>query len=234
MMKHWLISNYGGPSRIVGDIINNLATRTKPTDKRKEKFTFYSAISGAIQRLERQSRISHINRAELESCLLSRSTPSSLINLLPIPEYDLWVREMTVPGLDFRNPVGHDTFACFKRICIIGRNMNESFGDNVISKDVQSLNIKKTIRSTYKVQGQDEGESDQEICVLADRELNPKPWNPASELKFACPLTGHKHEVRKCKEFFDMSPRDRWEKLEDRMCYSCLKPKTICKGRKCC
>ena len=47
MMKNWLISNYGGPSRIVGDIINNLSNRSKPApDNRKEKFSFYSAITG--------------------------------------------------------------------------------------------------------------------------------------------------------------------------------------------
>ena len=89
------------------------------------------------------------------------------------------------------------------------------------TKDVQSFNTKKTVRSNYKVQGQDKGESDQEISVLAVRELSPKPWNPPNEPKFPCPLT--KHEVRKCKEFFYMSPRDRWEKLEKgRMCFSCL------------
>ena len=98
---------------------------------------------------------------------------------------------------------------------------------------MQSFNTKKTVRANYKVQGQDKGEFDQEISVLAASELSPKPWHPPSELKLPCPLTGHKHEVRKCKEFFDMSPRDRWEKLEKgRMCFSCLKPKTICKGRK--
>ena len=75
--------------------------------------------------MERLSRITNINRAELESCLLSRSTLSSLVKLLPIAEYDLWVREITVTRLDFRNPVGPDTFACLKRICIIERNMNE-------------------------------------------------------------------------------------------------------------
>ena len=107
MMKTWLISNYDGPLRIVGDIINNLSKRSKPApDKRKEKFSFYSAITGAIQKLERLSRVTHINGAELESCLLSRSMLSSLIKVLPTAEYDLWVREMTVAGLDFRNPVG--------------------------------------------------------------------------------------------------------------------------------
>ena len=63
---------------------------------------FYSAITGAIQRLERLSRVSYIDRAELETCLLSRSTLSSLVRLLPISEYDLRVQEMTIlklPGV---------------------------------------------------------------------------------------------------------------------------------------
>ena len=78
MMKTWLISNYSGPSKIVGDIINNLTKRGKPAlNSRKEKFSFYSAISGAIQRLKRLSKVTHINGAELESYLLSRSRLSS-------------------------------------------------------------------------------------------------------------------------------------------------------------
>ena len=63
----------------------------------------------------------------------------------------------------------------------------------------------------------------------------PRPnWNPSSKLKFPCPMVNHDQKVRKCKEVFDMSPRERWEKLEKiRMCYSYLKPKTVCKGKKC-
>ena len=56
LMKTRLITNYGGLSRIVGDIINNLSRKSKPVGgNRKEKFVFYSAITGAIQRLERLS-----------------------------------------------------------------------------------------------------------------------------------------------------------------------------------
>ena len=80
----------------------------------KDKFVFDSAITGAIQRLEKLSRASYINRTELEACLLSRSTLSSLVLLFPTSEHDIWVREMTVAGLDFRNPVGLETFNCFK------------------------------------------------------------------------------------------------------------------------
>ena len=173
--------------------------------------------------MERLSRITHINGAEPEYCLQTRSTLSSLIKLLSIAEYDLWVREMTIAGLDFRNPVGPDTFGCFKRVCIIERNTNESSGENITSKDKQSLNNRKPVRSNFKVQDLDEEVSDQEQGVLTVRNPSSTPWNLQSELKFPCPLTGYKHEVRKCKEFFYMSPRDRWEKLEmSRMCFSCL------------
>ena len=84
-MKQWLIKNYGGSSRIVGDIVSNLMRKPKPaTGNQKEKFAFYSAITGAIQWLERLSRVSYIDSSELESCLLSQSTLSSLVGLLPI------------------------------------------------------------------------------------------------------------------------------------------------------
>ena len=77
-MKTWLITNYGGLSRIVEDIINNLSGKTKPAaDSRREKFVFYSAITGAIQRLERLLRVNYIDKVELEYCLLSRSTLNS-------------------------------------------------------------------------------------------------------------------------------------------------------------
>ena len=63
-MKTWLITNYGGPYRIVGDIIDNLSRKSKPMGgNRKEKF-FFPPIAGAIQRLERLSQVNYIDRAE--------------------------------------------------------------------------------------------------------------------------------------------------------------------------
>ena len=53
-MKQWLIQHYGGASRIINDIINDLSIRPKPNaNDSNAKFTFYAHISGALQRLER-------------------------------------------------------------------------------------------------------------------------------------------------------------------------------------
>ena len=150
LMKTWLINNYGGPSRIVGDIISNLSRKAKPSGgNRKDKFVFYSAITGAIQRLEKLSRANYINRAELESRLLSQSTLSSLVLLLPTSEHDLWVREMTMAGLDFKNPVEMETFNCFKKVCIIERNTNESSRTESTPQEFPPVSTKKHPLTRY-------------------------------------------------------------------------------------
>ena len=59
--------------------------------------------------MEKLSRSNQVNRDELESCLLSKGYPTSLVNLLPTVEHDLWVREMTSAELDFRHPEGPNT-----------------------------------------------------------------------------------------------------------------------------
>ena len=123
MMKNWLICNYGSPSRIVGDIVSSLAGKNKPgVNNKKVKFIYFSAIIRDLQRLEKLSRRIQVNKEKLESCLLSRSTNTSLVNLLPSAEHDLWVREMTYAGLDFRNPEGSYTLACLKR-CVSSKGI---------------------------------------------------------------------------------------------------------------
>ena len=65
LMKTWLINTYGGPSRIDGDIVSNLSRKPKSLGvNRKDKSVFYSAITRAIQRLEKLSRANYISKTE--------------------------------------------------------------------------------------------------------------------------------------------------------------------------
>ena len=69
-MKTWVITNFEGPVRIARDIVSNLSRQSKPILRnKKEKFSFYSAITGSFQILERLSRVSYINGFQLEACL---------------------------------------------------------------------------------------------------------------------------------------------------------------------
>ena len=92
------------------------------------------------------------------------------------------------------NPVGLETFVSLKKVCIIERNTNENPGPCPTLKDMMSSNNRQTVRSTHKVQCQDEegSESDQEASVLAARELSP---SSPSDFKFPYPMKGHKHKV---------------------------------------
>ena len=116
---------------------------------------------------------------------------------------DLSVREMPISGLDFKNPVGSETFNCFKKVCVIKRNTNESSISDTTPREVQSTGVKKLIKSSHKVQ-QLENESsgsETEITAHAMSGPAPKPWNPPLGLKFPCPLTNPKHKVSTCPEF---------------------------------
>ena len=143
---------------------------------------------------------------------------------------------MTVAGLDFRNPKGLETFNCFKRVCIIEPNTNESTGSDSILKEAVTAAARKIVRSSYNVFQEEMDDSDNEdgVTVYAATGKPTKPWNPPAGLRFPCRLVDHIHEMSKCTEFFNLTPLDRWEQIEKfRMSYSCLKRKTVCKGKKC-
>ena len=50
-------------------------------------------------------------------------------------------------GLDFKTPVGVETFNCFKKVCIIERNMNECSRSDPVPKDTQVAMMKKVRKS---------------------------------------------------------------------------------------
>ena len=125
-MKQWLIRNYGGVSRIVNDIINDLSCRSKPgPNNSNAKFTFYAYISSALQQLERLSKVDGIDILDLENCLYSRATLSSLALVLPAETYSDWILKMTKSGMDYKNPIGTVAYSVFKNLCIIERNKSE-------------------------------------------------------------------------------------------------------------
>ena len=77
----------------------------------------------------------------------------------------MWVREMTMSGLNFKNPVGMETFNSFKRICVIERNTCESARTDSAPIDSPSTGTKKLTKSSHKVNIQERDYSDTESEV---------------------------------------------------------------------
>ena len=242
-MKQWLILNYGGVSRIINDVICELSRRSKPaTNNSQAKFAFYAHISGSLQRLERLSKVDGISANDLETCLYSRATLSSLSLVLPYETYSDWISEMTKSGLDYKNPVGVAAYSVFKDLCILERNKSEGSRASEKSSSPKmkprSPKSQGSPRSKARSVHQTSEETEVEMASTSAQTAfevsyhNTKWYQP--NLKFPCPLGNHRHEVSTCLEFFSLSPAKRWNKMDKgKLCYACLLPKDVCTVRKC-
>ena len=130
-MRELVVQNYGGAARIINDTVMTLARRTKPTvNDQSERYFHISAISLALQRLEKLMCSNPALGFELKECLYSRNTLNSLTKLLISQDYDESIKEMTRRDLDWRNPLGEDTYKCFRFTCGMEKNMLEAARDN--------------------------------------------------------------------------------------------------------
>ena len=66
----------------------------------------------------------------MKECLYSRNTLTSLTKLLIAQDYDKYIKEMTRRDLDWRNPLGEETYNCFRHICVMEKNMLKVAKDN--------------------------------------------------------------------------------------------------------
>ena len=110
-MREWLVQHYGGAARILNDTVMALTWRKKPSaNDQADRYTHISAIIAALQRLEKLICSNPVLGVELTECLYSRNTLTSLTKLLVALDYDEYIKEMTRRNLDWRNPLGENTF----------------------------------------------------------------------------------------------------------------------------
>ena len=199
LMREWLISKYGGASCIVNDTVMTLVREKKPaSNDRSERCLHLSAVLSALQRLEKLICTNAVLGAELKDCLYSQNTPTSIGKLLITQDYDEYIREMTRRNLNWRNPLGQDTYECFRYICTMEKNTIEAARDNGGFSTPQSLLPPATTRvvpSQGKSKGvfttfdQSEPESDDEQDTGAHTAAGHSDWiKPGSGYKFPCPL----------------------------------------------
>ena len=112
-------------------LVMALTRRKKPTaNDRSDRYSHVSAILAALQRLEKLVRSNPTLGDELKECVYSRNTLTSLSKLLISQDYDEYIKEMTCQHLDWRNPLGAETYDCFRYICKMEKNMLEAARGN--------------------------------------------------------------------------------------------------------
>ena len=198
-----------------------------PGDK-GERYAYFAAIGSALGRFDKLAKLPDIKLEHLRSVMYCRNTLSGLIDLLPLQDQDQLQRKMTERYLDWDNPQGEPTYAVFKEYCTTERNIVANFRgiDNKSRSKPKAVFISTTEK---------DGNSDEDDLreVHTATYVPPAPWYPPG-MKFPCPLTSHNHEMAECKEWLSMTPTERWENTKvRRICYACLRPKSVCNERKC-
>ena len=241
LMRELLVQNYGGAARIINDKVMALARRKKPlVSGRHDRYLHISAIIAALQRLEKLMCSNPTLGVELKDCLYSRNTLNSLTKLLISQDYEEYIKEMTRRDLDWRNPLGKETYKCFRYICVMEKNMLEAARDNGGFSSVQAMSTAPISGSNMSAKSKSKGafatlnlsdpESEDEVTTSAHVITGNSTWiKPGSTHKFPCPLQNHDHEIAACSDFLTLTPKDRWFKIpRGCICYTCLKPKGEC------
>ena len=222
-LKKWLIKEHGDPDTIVDDILSALTKRSKNNiTSNRDRYTFLADVSKTVARLDKLIRVPEIELETIETILYSRHTLKDLFTALPQQDVLKLNRRLTQNRLDWKHPKGAATFALFKEYCETERDLSEPFKDT---------EVKPKARSAFVVESLVESNGGSFATNFSSP--TPTPWAEPG-LFFPCPLRDHKHEIAQCKDFLTMNPDERWEKIDKgKICYTCCKPKFICKGRKC-
>ena len=192
----------------------------------KQKYSYFARFSLGLARLDKLSRVSQIDITELDNLLYNRMTLESLFKLLPKEDFKKFKRLMSQTGLDWKNPTGIRSFILLKQFCDNERDILEPY------KSIESgVTKSKPLAVHATIQNPPPPPCNQGIH--ATNQSPPRSWYPKN-LIFPCPITGHSHEMNTCKQFFSMTPEERWTGIPKRMiCFSCLRPKNRCNNYKC-
>ena len=143
---------------------------------------------------------------ELKECLYSQSTLTSLSKLLISQDYNEYIKEMTRRHLDWRNPLGSDTYDCFRYICTMEKNMLEAARDNGGFSTPQSalppslstgvIPSKGKSVGVFTTFNQSDPDSDDDLTTGVHAAACHSDWfKPGSTHKFPCPLQNHDHRI---------------------------------------
>ena len=139
---------------------------------------------------------------------------------------------MTLQCLDWRNPLGPDTYECFRYICTMEKNMLEAARDNGGFSTPQSVPppslstgvtpSKGESKGVFTTFDQSDADSDDDPITGVHTVAGHSDWiKPGSMHKCPCPLQNHDHKIAACTDFLTLTPKDHWIIIpKGRICYT--------------
>ena len=126
---------------------------------------------------------------------------------------------MTRRHLDWRNPLGSDTYDCFRYICTMEKNMLEATRNNGGFSTPQSVPTPSLSAGVNPSKGKSKGvfttfdqsdpDSDDDLITGVHAAAGHSDWiKPRSTHKFPCPLQNHDQEIAACPDFLTLAPKN--------------------------
>lgn len=243
-MKLVLIQRYGDLQTITGNILCGIVKdKLSNTSSLNSKLDFYRKLQSSLQKINKLLAIPDVNKEEVEDFIFGHDFLKRLLQLLPEPAYEHFVNSMSDLDQDTKRVRGKIAFKTilnsvnkiYERYDSMARNVDPDFNLHRHKKE-SSTKHSNHGNSTRRIASDDSSDSSNDPKINVHFQEQQKKERPVSSRQYPCTISGHKHSLSDCVEFFLKSPKERVESRKEikfKHCTLCLQSNNECRYKKC-
>ena len=255
-MKAILMHRYGDLRIITDNILAPVVGEKVPSGSDlKTKLHYFRKLQSALQKVNKLLQNPDIAQDEVQLFLYSHDFLKRILHLLPEEAINYYVESMSNLNQDITRVRGQ---VAFKTLLSSVQNFYERYDSmarntelDLSEKSKGSKDRDKTKSKNTRYANHLEARNDNNDSSEGEIEVLPKPAptqnvlyqgnqkkkeKPVLKKKFPCTLTGHKHGLSECSEFFMQNPKERAEQRKNfkfKHCYLCLQSNADCTAKSC-
>ena len=252
-MKSILMHRYGDLKIITDNILAQVSKDRIPgNNDLKAKLCYFRKLHSAFQKIDKLLHNADIPSEETEAFVFSHDFLKRTLHLLPEYAINYYVEAMSNLNQDITRVRGKTAYktiiACidkfYERFDAMARNTDQK------TTDLQKEKARKPMKNIHHVGvGQDdesnsedepevsyEPNTSKQALFQGKQKVSEKKEKPVLKKGFPCTLTGHKHGIAECAEFFTQTPKERAEQRKNfkyKHCYLCLRSSASCSAKEC-
>ena len=228
-LRNHLVTSFGQLSYIINQMVTSLESTKKPSaGDIPARLSYFSAISHLLFRIDQLPSLSGYDSETVLAHVSSLMCFQKLLNVLPESEEQEFIEKSRDKGLNTTQLQGRFALELYREL------VRAKIEDLQRLKDKRSFKTPSLTAPKQKTPHINLCDAAQEPTPVTTVASKPVDQWFKSGLSFPCNLEGHIHEIGQCEEWLRMSPADRREfakKSQRRLCWSCLKPHSVCNRR---
>ena len=234
-LRNHLVTSFGQLSYIINQMVTSLESTTKPAaGDIQARLSYFSAISHLLFRIDQIPSISGYKSNLVQEHVSSLMCFQKLLNVLPEIEEQEFVERSRDKGLNTTQLQGDFALELYREFIRAKIEDLQRLKDKRSTKAPLPTAPKQRASHINHCDVDSSNSANQEPVFITTVTSKPVEQWFQSGLSFPCNLEGHTHEIGQCEEWLRMSPTNRRElakKSLRRLCWSCLKPHSVCNRR---